>query len=65
MTKPPGVALPPPKKNFSISSSRNLRDFGSIGESRCSLMRMVWCFSHSCQASFETWSKMRWPSSPG
>ena len=36
-----GFSAPVPKKNFSISSTRNLRAFGSIGDSRYSLMSMV------------------------
>jgi hypothetical protein len=53
---------PPPKKYFSISATRNLRALGSNATSRYSLISIVWWPSHFCQASFETFSKMRWPS---
>ena len=36
-----GASEPTPKKNFSISSSRNLRAAGSIGVSRFSLISIV------------------------
>jgi predicted metal-binding membrane protein len=49
-----GAAEPSPKKYFSISVSRNLRSFASIGVSRYSLMSMVWCLSQPPQASCET-----------
>ena len=39
---PSGLVAPPMKKNFSISSSINLRALGSIGVSRYSLIIMVW-----------------------
>jgi uncharacterized membrane protein YgdD (TMEM256/DUF423 family) len=52
-TNPSGFCEPPPNRNFSISSTRNLRAFGSIGVRRYSFMSMVWCFSHCCHASFE------------
>ncbi len=64
-TKPSGLSDPPPKKYFSISPTRNFRAFGSKATSRYSLISIVWCPSHFCQASFETFSKMRCPSSPG
>ena len=51
-----GGAAPPPKKNFSISASRNLRALGSKGVRRYSLMSMVWWASHCCQACLETFS---------
>src|SRR5690242_21696659 len=38
---PSGFSTPPLKKNFSISASRNFRAFGSMTESRYSLMSMV------------------------
>ena len=62
---PSASADPSPKKNFSISNSSRLRCAGSMGVSRYSLMSMTWCFTHCCQASFDTFSKMRLPSSPG
>ena len=40
-TNSPGLDEPLPKKNFSISVSRNLRDFGSTGVSRYSLISMI------------------------
>ena len=51
-----GFCEPPPKKNFSISSTRNLRAFGSIGVRRYSLSSIVWCLSQRCHASLETFS---------
>src|SRR5688500_2717375 len=60
-----GFCEPSPKKNLSISNSRRLRCAGSMGVSRYSLMSMTWCLTHCCQASFDTFSKMRFPSSPG
>src|SRR5690606_39598373 len=49
-----GFSEPPPKKNFSISVSRNFLASGSMGVSRYSLMSIVWCASHFCHASFDT-----------
>ena len=40
-TKPSGRSAPAPNRNFSISPSRNLRAFGSMGTRRYSLMSMV------------------------
>lgn len=51
-----GASDPVPKKNFSISASRNFRAFGSTGVRRYSLMSIVWCPTHFCQAAFETFS---------
>ena len=51
-----GLSEPPPKKNFSISATRNLRALGSIGVNRYSLSSMVWCLSQRCHASLETFS---------
>src|SRR5688572_484217 len=64
-TKPSGACDPAPKKYFSISPTRNWRAFGSKGTRRYSLISIVWWPSHCCHASFDTLSKMRWPSSPG
>ena len=55
-TNSSGAAEPPPKKNFSISASRNLRASGSIGVRRYSLMSIVWCDSQRCHASLDTLS---------
>ena len=40
-TKPAGRSEPSPKKNFSISPSRNSLAFGSMGERRFSLINIV------------------------
>ena len=64
-TNSAGLALPPPNRNFSISSARNLRALGSMVERRYSLMSIVWWPTHARHASAEMLSKMRLPSSPG
>ena len=64
-TNSAGLAEPDPKKNFSISLSRNLRALGSIGVRRYSLMSMIWCARQRSHASLDTFSKMRWPKGPG
>lgn len=51
-----GFADPSPKKNFSISVSRNFRASGSMGVRRYSLINIVWCTSHFCQACLHTLS---------
>jgi hypothetical protein len=40
--KPSGALEPEPKKNFSISDSKNLRAFGSTGVNRYSFINIVW-----------------------
>src|SRR3546814_13547756 len=47
------------------SSDLKARCFGSSGESRFSLISMVWCASHDAQPALPTLANTRLPSSPG
>src|SRR3954468_13020470 len=64
-TNPDAVSAPWPKKCRSVCSMRYLRARWSARFSRFSLTSMVCCLSHWAQASFDTFSQMRLPSSPG
>src|ERR1700687_6155589 len=64
-TYPDATSAPPPKKWRSICSARYFRARGSARLRRFSLTSIVCWRSHCAQASLDTFSKMRLPSSPG
>ena len=55
-TYPDGISAPPPKKCFSICSASHLRARASARLRRFSFTSIVWCLSHACHASFDTFS---------
>ena len=55
----------PPKKCFSSCSARYFLAALSARLRRFSLISMVWCLIHCCQASLDTLSQRRLPNSPG
>src|SRR3954468_7017627 len=64
-TNPEAVSAPVPKKCCSVCSMRYLRARASARFRRFSLTSIVCCLSHCAHASFDTFSQIRLPSSPG